>query len=148
MRKIIFALFLSLLAPAAAADGLLVPVPTWSATTAWTPADGSGAALSFTSVSGNYFRFGNVLYAFGRLTYPATVDGTAAKVQGLPITSLDAPTLGSCVLGFSNNPATLARANVIRNTTTLQFSTVGGGVLTNANMTGAEVIFLCIYLVS
>lgn len=58
---------------------------TYVAPTSWTPADGSGASLTFTSVSASYTRIGNVIFAGFSLTYPSTADGSAAIISGLPV---------------------------------------------------------------
>ncbi len=54
------------------------------ATGSWTPVDGSGAGLSFTSASGNWFRIGEMVVATGTVTYPVTANATAAKIGGFP----------------------------------------------------------------
>lgn len=53
--------------------------------TAWTPTDNSGAALSFSGVSATYTRIGNLVFADFSITYPATADGSNASIAGLPI---------------------------------------------------------------
>ena len=53
--------------------------------TPWTPADGSGASLTFTAVSANYVQIGNMIFAYFSLTYPATASGSAAVISGLPV---------------------------------------------------------------
>lgn len=50
----------------------------------WTPADNSGAGLAFTGVSAGFTQIGNIVFAYFTLTYPATVDVTAASIKGLP----------------------------------------------------------------
>jgi hypothetical protein len=55
------------------------------APTAWTPADNSGAALSFSGVSATYTRMGNIVFADFSVTYPATADGSNASFSGLPV---------------------------------------------------------------
>ncbi len=55
------------------------------ATGSWTPTDGSGAGLTFTSVSASYYRIGSLVFIYGTLTYPATADGSQATIAGLPV---------------------------------------------------------------
>lgn len=55
-------------------------------TTTWTPADASGAGLSFTSVSCSYTRIGNFVHAYGTLTFPSTASGAEVSISGLPLT--------------------------------------------------------------
>jgi hypothetical protein len=52
-----------------------------TAPTSWTPTDQSGAALTFTSVSANTTKIGNIVYAYGTLTYPVTASGACAKIS-------------------------------------------------------------------
>lgn len=54
------------------------------ASTTWTATDGSGAGLSLTVTSATYVRVGNLVFFELDVTYPATADGTAASVTGLP----------------------------------------------------------------
>lgn len=53
----------------------------------WTPADGSGAGLVFTSVTGRYTKIGRKVVAAWTLKYPSTADGSNATISGLPFTS-------------------------------------------------------------
>lgn len=98
----------------------------------WTPIDASGAALSFTSVKGNWARSGRMVYISGIFTYPATADGSNAKVGGLPFTILnDTPNaIGLASWGTSGGATGLLAAG---NTTTalLQLS---GTVTPNSNV--------------
>jgi hypothetical protein len=58
---------------------------TYVAPSAWTPADNSGAALSFSGVSATYTQMGNIVFADFSVTYPATADGSNASFSGLPV---------------------------------------------------------------
>jgi hypothetical protein len=55
----------------------------------WTPTDASGASLTFTDTSGNcfYTKVGNLVTCNFSITYPTTVDASAAAISGLPFTS-------------------------------------------------------------
>lgn len=53
----------------------------------WTPADASGAGLTFSSVSVNYTRMGPLVFVYGQLTFPATASTAAITISGLPVTS-------------------------------------------------------------
>ena len=50
----------------------------------WTPTDGSGAGLTFTTVFGRYVKIGKQVTVHFRVNYPSTVDATAAIIGGLP----------------------------------------------------------------
>lgn len=56
----------------------------------WTPADDSGAGLSFSSVSAQYVKIGRMVYVQLLLTYPATGDTSQALIDGLPFTPMSA----------------------------------------------------------
>lgn len=51
----------------------------------WTPTDGSGATLVFTSVNMKYTQVGNMVYVYGTLTYPTTLNSNPAVISGLPV---------------------------------------------------------------
>jgi hypothetical protein len=53
----------------------------------WTPADNSGAGLTFTGVTATYTKVGRIVSAQLYLTYPSTADINQAKITGLPYTS-------------------------------------------------------------
>lgn len=61
----------------------------WYETGTWTPIDISGASLVFTNASGYYTRTGDVVTAFGRVTFPITVSGLTANIGGLPFTVIN-----------------------------------------------------------
>lgn len=50
----------------------------------WTPADTSGAGLTFTSVVARYTRIGRLVIAQCTLTFPVTADATQTQIGGLP----------------------------------------------------------------
>ena len=50
----------------------------------WTPADGSGAGLTFSTAVGTYTKVGNLVTVAYSVTYPSTVDTTDMAVSGLP----------------------------------------------------------------
>ena len=50
----------------------------------WTPTDGSGAGLTFSTAVGTYTKVGNLVSVVYSVTYPSTVDTTDMAVGGLP----------------------------------------------------------------
>jgi hypothetical protein len=52
----------------------------------WTPTDASGAGLSFTVAAANYTKIGRIVTVYLQLTYPSTVNASAAAIGGLPYT--------------------------------------------------------------
>jgi hypothetical protein len=72
----------------------------------WTPTDASGAALTLTSVTGNYVKVGNLVTAYFSVTYPATASGNDASIGGLPFTSSSTsavPNNGMLTVGYTNS---------------------------------------------
>ena len=53
----------------------------------WTPTDGSGASLSFTSVTATYTKVGRLVTITCQLTYPVTSSTSNARISGLPFTA-------------------------------------------------------------
>jgi hypothetical protein len=62
----------------------------FEATGSWTPIDSSGAGLSFSGVNAKYTKIGNMVHAYGTLTFPTTANATAALIGGLPFTVANA----------------------------------------------------------
>jgi hypothetical protein len=68
--------------------------------TTWTPVDGSGAGLSFTGVAAIYRVIGKAYVNFEfELTFPATADGSNARIEGLPFDSQSA-TMSNPISGY------------------------------------------------
>lgn len=114
----------------------------------WTPTDGSGAALSFSAVSAAYTKIGNMVWAYGTVTYPATGSGASAILASLPFTVANANyAVVPSVLAGNIGGATPCYVETIKNTTTAKivsgFTDTSG--ITNATLTTALVHFLIIY---
>lgn len=88
----------------------------------WTPADNSGAGLSFTGVSATYTRIGNIVIATCSFNYPATASGANASISGLPISGGGGGQKGGTVI--YTTAATLSYVLI----------TAGGGAGTTANL--------------
>lgn len=120
--------------------------------TSWTPADASGAALSFTTVSGRYVRIGPRVFVDGQFTYPATADGSAAKVT-LPVAlpnSAYAVVPGTLYVSGAT-PGTSGTVMGIINTATVGIYNSfinSGAALVNSDLSGAVVKFHVEYLVA
>lgn len=119
------------------------------AATSWTPTDGSGAALTFSSVSASYTRIGNMVFAYALLTYPATGSGASAIISGFPIATPNA--------NYAQNPCTFFSGASVTNSYSMRmdpnaitahiFNNAGAST-TNAQLTGVAVIFSCAYPVT
>lgn len=114
----------------------------------WTPTDQSGAALTFTSVSTSYTQIGNMVFAYGRLTYPATVDGSTAKIS-LPVAVPNhLYAQGILAQGYNGSTSTIVLVIPIANQSYFEIAnaTAGSGALfTNANLSGDQLIFFIAY---
>lgn len=117
---------------------------TYLAATAWTPADGSASSLTFTSVSANYGQIGNLVVAYGALTFPVTASGNTARIQGFPVATANQGYSRQCSLTYTDIAA-LVRVNMTQNATNMVLSTSTGTNLTNAQMSTGTIIFMCIY---
>jgi len=96
----------------------------------WTPADASGASLSFTLSSCRYVIVGKLVTCTGRITWPVTASGVGASFT-LPYSASFASfavvsTYGSPIYGYANG-------------TTAQLLTNGEAVITNASMSAKEI---------
>lgn len=111
-------------------------------TTTWTPSDQSGATLAFTSVSAAYTRIGNMVFVYGRLTFPVTASGAQISIGGLPFTIANvnyAAGTGSAAGIGGTLPLSISKT---KNTTTFTFIRSDTGAnLTNANLSTVPVLF-------
>lgn len=112
----------------------------------WTPSDQSGATLTFTSVAANYTRIGRMVVAICSLTYPSTVNGSAAVIGGLPFTAnASAGSIGGEV--SYTTAATLSRAIVNSSTTTFSLFTAAGAGILNSVMSTNVAHFTLTYFI-
>ena len=110
----------------------------------WTPTDASGASLALTVAETSYIKIGNLVFATAAIVYPATANGAANTIGGLPFTASGSTSKYGAVIGYGTlNVATTAL--VIAGTTHLQFQSVSGGAWTNANLSGASLRFTAVY---
>lgn len=106
-----------------------------TAATTWVPTDQSGATLSFSSVTGNYGKLNKMCVGQFRVTYPATADGSPAKVS-LPCTMPNTAngSIGTCATGVSGTG--VASLFALANTATALFwSDATGNQIANITFT-------------
>ena len=114
----------------------------------FTPTDGSGAGLTFTTPVGQYVKVGKLVMAWLALTYPATVDGSAAIIASLPFTS-DTFTNGTYAAAVGNtNDSTDIRAYVASAQTSVTLIANSGAAVTNADLTGRSLSITVMYRAS
>ena len=124
------------------ASGVTSQLLNWYEEGTWTPADASGAGLTFTSVTGKYTRIGRQVTATAVLTYPTTADTSQAKISGLPFAVSN---MGQ-FLGIKTT-TTAINGLVSAGATTIFLYTQAGVSLTNANNTAATVYLTGTYFV-
>ena len=100
----------------------------------WTPADGSGAGLIFTSVVGAYIKIGKLVIVWSQFIYPSTASGANAIISGLPFTT-GSP--GGNIYGAVTVYTTLTTylgAIAAAGGTTINMTTQAGTFYTNAQL--------------
>lgn len=104
----------------------------------WTPADGSGASLVFTSVSATYVKIGQLVYITGALIYPSTASGATAAISGLPFASASiARQVIPLALSSGNAPVLVIRSAV----SVISPASIADVAFTNANLTLTQIAF-------
>ena len=101
----------------------------------WTPTDQSGAALTFTSVTGLYTKIGRLVTCTFGLTFPATVSGASVSLGGLPFTAIGSGTPNPSGGAITYTGAAVSAAGFAVGTggTTVELYGASGTALTNAN---------------
>jgi len=99
----------------------------------FTLTDGSGAGLVFSTGSGTYVKFGQIVVVTLQVIWPANSNGLSAKLAGLPF-----PPTGSVSL-YEGFGAVHVRTWTAANTILEVFGAGSGGAMTNAMMSGVNV---------
>ncbi len=114
--------------------------------TSWTPADVSGGSLTFTSVNAQYTQIGNLITAYGVLTYPTTSSSSNASIT-LPVAVPNQPY--AAVNGtVTQNTSAAVFLRAVVNTTTAIFVNASGTQQTNSSLSAKVLNFLITYPVS
>lgn len=115
----------------------------------WTPADGSGAGLSFTVTDARFVKVGRLVTISAAITWPATADATAITVSGLPFPSFNGTSslmaAGPCGTGNATVNGLLAVVNS-PNSSTMRFLTAAGAGVTNATLSTIKITFTISYI--
>lgn len=103
----------------------------------WGPADASGAGLTLTN-NGSYFVVhGRLVWVCVNVTYPATADGSAAKIS-LPVAA-NASIFSALAVGYNNLGGAGLQALVRNGTSTVEIY-IAGAARTNANLATGNLI--------
>ncbi len=112
----------------------------------WSPADGSGASLSFSFTHNRYTKVGRLVVACVRLTFPSTSNTSLAQVT-LPFTvdtNANASAAGGVCTEQNLNTDLVVTAS-INDTTKVLFRSNGATALTNAQLSGKILRFTVTY---
>ena len=109
-----------------------------AAPTTWTPTDASGAGLVFTGVNAKYQVIGNMVFAYFRLTYPATASGLGAAIGGLPVTTPNQTYVGIPAPIYGPGGAS-GYVLPNQNATTASLITLGGATILNSTASGLTI---------
>lgn len=107
----------------------------------WVPVDLSGAGLTITVNNATYTKIGTRVFVNCDVTYPVTANASSAKIS-LPYTASKYDLGTAMALN-----GTVAGVITIGNVNATTFRSVSIGTLTNANLSGTEVIFSLSYTV-
>ncbi len=113
----------------------------------WTPTDGSGAALSFTSTATcTWVQVGKMTFASFRITYPATADVSAVVIASLPFASKNVGIATAPVIFSVENVGFPMTGVVVNNGTTFSVSHADtGAAVTNVVLSTATIRGMAIY---
>jgi hypothetical protein len=113
----------------------------------WTPADASGAGLVITVNSTRVLKHEDLVIASCRIAYPVTASGANASLSGLPFTveNLEASRQG--FISYSSSAVSLFLLPTANSKQINFFVNPGGAAATNAQLSGATLIFTVIYSV-
>lgn len=112
----------------------------------WTPTDGSGAGLVFTTQDARYTKIGRLVTISASITYPVTADASDAIIAGLPFTTFNG-TSGVDGGGTSfTDSATALMFLIAKNTTSFDIrANAGGATRKNVNMSTLTIRFTLTY---
>jgi hypothetical protein len=111
----------------------------------WTPVDGSGAGLSFSTAVGLYTKVGRVVHAQFAVLYPSTASGTRAAIGGLPfaVQNTSLANFGGA-LGYTDTSLVLG-CHLNPGVTTLDFYRNDGQNAANSQLSLKQVRFVVTY---
>lgn len=111
----------------------------------WSPADQSGASLSFTqNAQAYYVKNGQSVTAIFDITYPTTASGSTAAIS-LPFPPISGAG-AACSVGFQTFAATFTSATSSGGVASVFFFNTAGTGMTNANLSGKRLNMNCTYI--
>ena len=126
------------------AAGMTSQLLNWYEEGTWTPTDDSGASLAFTNVYGYYTRTGDIVTAFGRVTFPVTASMLTITIGGLPFVVANNAQPGGGFIRLTNSGR---NDTVVASATTSQilFYDTNINAAVNSNYSGNRVDWVVIY---
>jgi hypothetical protein len=115
--------------------------PSFFPPTSWTPVDGSGATLTFTSVSAEYAVVGNLVLASAKLTYPSTASGSSAIIGGLPYGVPSAGYASAPMLGYVTGAAAVLMLPVGGSSNIAIMALASGAAVVNSTLSLKTISF-------
>jgi hypothetical protein len=110
----------------------------------FTPTDGSGASLSFTSNSGSYTKIGNMVFVRLTVTYPTTASGSQAGII-LPFTASSGAGNGGAFVSYTTATTNPIWAYISTSTSTVSLTTSAGASVTNTNLSAKRIDIVAVY---
>jgi hypothetical protein len=111
---------------------------------AWTPTDQSGAGLTFSSVSVSYTKNGNMVFFYGRLTYPTTADTRNALIS-LPVAVPNALYAQNLNVALSTAAGICYVSPQHATSNCAVINSGGGSSLRNVDLSGGLLVFMGMY---
>jgi hypothetical protein len=125
------------------ASGMTSQLLNWYEEGTWTPADASGASLSFSVTKATYTRIGRIVNLSGYFTFPSTSNTNPVLISGLPFTvatNIYAPTI------LDTNAGIIAYIRALGGGTTMDIRLVNGATqVLNSTMSTKYVNFSMTY---
>jgi hypothetical protein len=113
--------------------------PSFVAPAPWIPVDASGATLVFTSVSAEYTVVGNLAIASATLTYPTTVDTSAAIIGGLPYPVPNVGYAKAPEIAYIAGAAAVLLLPVLNSSTFAIYALASGAAIQNVTLSGKTI---------
>lgn len=111
----------------------------------WTPADASGAGLSFSLAEGSYSKHEKVVIARCLVIFPATANGADIVVSGLPFTSANTNATRQGFVSYTDKGAHIY-ALPDSNSQTFKLYDAAGAAVINSAMSGKRFFATLLYV--
>ena len=114
-----------------------------SGPTSWNPTDLSGASLTFTVITAQYYQIGKMVFVFLEYTMPVTGSGNATACS-LPVSPSATPSITQFGFAFLSPTTHTIAYQVVPSGPNIQFLTLAGVSVSNA--VASTQTFLCSFI--